>query len=753
LQISSVSSTEATSKYFLNDAYGNARGTTIQLRGDDQKLLQMMEGAFRKAASRKGAFGGVQTYTQDILQCRLKSSGFSIHHDGFMFEGPFKHSMSDLEGRMSELIKQALRSIGYCSEEQHVQWYLSFLQTKKRNVQHPHIDFKWNDIIPPEKGQGGHSRSFRGNYHKWVPFIALFPLTETGMTIEIWKARKDHQSALDEKGMLVRIEQNMILLLRADVIHAGGFMNDRDCNPRAHLYIYQSDGVPHNVQVSNSYDVTIDGTNRDLDEFYKHNDQVLTAVETSIPDITITSEKVLLAIPNPVKKRLVQVPRKKLAPQLPVPSDEKNTTITSYQHSPHKDTPLLTDVKKETVTEELFPIGVNVCCTICGHNFGQDFADIPPKKTSASARAKRIARAFKKHAQKIHPDNAEYSFLPRKRQKTENKIASMSGLIWWSFQPGLKLLQTETKMSFDTEWKNVMIALAAGVGASLMMVKRNATVYFRGKFSALSSTALEAVSTEERDYLRENALTYLGSLLLDLQKADPVLLWNDTITTKRKNEFELFFLETNGPDKVPLLLENATSPLDYEQIFMNSSRKGYLKRVSHKQADKDWTSTSRLPTASGLVWYCLNHGYNLTQQYSDLHVTDDWHKMTLCWAACVGAALMDTKRGNREYFRCFNQSGDDGDAEPTGQAIITSNQKNMIVNEAVHFLRRLLNSIQLSDPNNEWEQATEQKRKEAFNNFFINKQEHKTTTLLKAKVQQIQDTTTEELSVKQFAEV
>jgi hypothetical protein len=472
-------STEASSPFFLNDAGGDARGTTIHLLGDDQKLIQMMDGAFRKAASRKGSFGSVQTYTPQIVQCRLQNSGFYSKEDGYMFEGPFFPYISDMEKQLSELIQKALVSISHCSPQQQVQWYLSFLRTMtETNVQRPHIDFKWNDICPPVEGKGSHSRSFRGNYREWVPFIALFPVTRAGMTIEVWNARNDHQSGQEEKGVLVKIEHNSILLLRADVIHAGGFMDDHDGNPRAHLYIYKSDGVPHTVQVSNSYDVNIDGTHHDLGKFYKHNDQLLGPLTTVIPDFTVTSEQALLPIPNPVKKRLVQVPRKKLASQVPIQSQKKPPTITSSETSPKKRHSLVTHKMKPTLPEELFLIGQNIRCTVCSFDFGTDFSDTAPKVTTPRARGKRIERAFKRHAQEAHPNDTDYSFQSRKCCKVDKKLASTSGLLWFCFQPGLNLLRTMTKMSFDAECKNVMIALAAGVGASLIDVKRHSTVYF-----------------------------------------------------------------------------------------------------------------------------------------------------------------------------------------------------------------------------------------------------------------------------------
>jgi hypothetical protein len=112
-----------------------------------------------------------------------------------------------------------------------------------------------------------------------VPFIALFPLTADGMTVELWHGRSRHDRPLQadhEYGSLVHIAYGKILLLRADVVHAGGFANNAESgDPRAHFYIYKlPGGVLHETQLSNSYDGFVgegeQWQKRMLREFYKH---------------------------------------------------------------------------------------------------------------------------------------------------------------------------------------------------------------------------------------------------------------------------------------------------------------------------------------------------------------------------------------------------------------------------------------------------------------------------------------------------
>lgn len=99
------------------------------------------------------------------------------------------------------------------------------------------------------------------------------------MTVEVWNGRSHHDRPHEprhEYGSLVHIAYGKILLLRADVVHAGGFANNVETgDPRAHFYIHKlPGGVLHELQLSNSYDGYIgEGDQmhkRMLREFYKH---------------------------------------------------------------------------------------------------------------------------------------------------------------------------------------------------------------------------------------------------------------------------------------------------------------------------------------------------------------------------------------------------------------------------------------------------------------------------------------------------
>jgi hypothetical protein len=159
-----------------------------------------------------------------------------------------------------------------CTEEQNIQLYLSFMKTLEADVQDPHIDYQWPDVEPSDFDPNKPPRRFiAGNYKKWVPFIALFPVTADGMTVEVWNARSEHSHpTLDKKGCLVHIPYGKILLLRADVVHAGGFITAASGNPRCHFYVYKDpDGVVHSTPLSNSYK---DSQQVELKKYYEHCD-------------------------------------------------------------------------------------------------------------------------------------------------------------------------------------------------------------------------------------------------------------------------------------------------------------------------------------------------------------------------------------------------------------------------------------------------------------------------------------------------
>jgi hypothetical protein len=99
-------------------------------------------------------------------------------------------------------------------------------------------------------------------------------LTEDGMTIEVWKARNDHmlpENDDDDTGVLIQIPFGQVLLLRADVIHAGGFCTAKSGNPRCHLYVYKTpNGAMHSLSLKNCYDFEKDGSKTRLIDCYKH---------------------------------------------------------------------------------------------------------------------------------------------------------------------------------------------------------------------------------------------------------------------------------------------------------------------------------------------------------------------------------------------------------------------------------------------------------------------------------------------------
>jgi hypothetical protein len=158
-----------------------------------------------------------------------------------------------------------------CSDNQTIQLYSSIMHTEYTEPQRPHIDFPWpNKRLSHFPDPTSPERTKDATYMEWVPFIALFPLTEDGMAVQVWKEQS--QRDVPEFGHIVEIPYGSILLLRADVIHAGGFKTATSGNPRCHFYIYKkSRGDVHASRPANSYE-NHDG--KLLDQFYKNYNDV-----------------------------------------------------------------------------------------------------------------------------------------------------------------------------------------------------------------------------------------------------------------------------------------------------------------------------------------------------------------------------------------------------------------------------------------------------------------------------------------------
>ena len=240
------------------------RGVWIMLQSSDEcKLLHLLHQIY---AHFEPKMGKVQSYSKHLLHYNFSDPGLPV------IQGAMPVYVQEMEKLLSTKIRQALIRIGYCSEDQEIQLYLSFLKTLETEIQPPHIDYQWKDISPQDFKK--RPRSYTGNYKDWVPFIALFPLTQDGMTVEVWNARAKHD--LPEcneglKGVLVNIHFGEMLLLRADVVHAGGFATAASGNPRGHFYIYKTPrGAAHSYPLSNCYDVEWKGKTVPLMNYYKH---------------------------------------------------------------------------------------------------------------------------------------------------------------------------------------------------------------------------------------------------------------------------------------------------------------------------------------------------------------------------------------------------------------------------------------------------------------------------------------------------
>eukprot|EP00977_Amphora_coffeiformis_P020597 scaffold8374_cov175-Amphora_coffeaeformis.AAC.36 len=219
----------------------------------------------------------VQSFFPNLLNYLLRTPGFPTASDVFdsdVFRTWGKKKVKQTEKVLKQLIRTSLEDMGYPCKGHEIDFYLSFMKTKLRTiVQDPHIDFKWESVDPwyVDESEAPRRKTKRGrklDYKERVPFIAFFPLTSDGMAVEVWQAREDHGKGRD--GVLVHIPFGTMMIARGDVVHAGGFSNSENGNPRCHLYIYRSGGDVHDINTSNTYTKEYDRKMVPMVQLYRH---------------------------------------------------------------------------------------------------------------------------------------------------------------------------------------------------------------------------------------------------------------------------------------------------------------------------------------------------------------------------------------------------------------------------------------------------------------------------------------------------
>lgn len=252
--------------HLLLDKDGDERGRFIACPDSTIQLLTQV------ANSGKLHLYPVQSYTPNLVNKLFRTPGFprkGAEGNSFVkyIQGGQKQSLK-VQKELEDHLYYHLKEMKYCFFGQQIQFYFSYLATKIEKPQPAHIDFDWEVVTKEECATRKRKRGVVNGYKHRVPFVAFFPLTKDGMTLEIWKARSSHQ--IGEEGELVHIPFGLMLLLRGDAVHAGGYMNGTEGDLRGHLYIYREGGEQHDTGTSNAYTIEVDGKRLVLSEYYRH---------------------------------------------------------------------------------------------------------------------------------------------------------------------------------------------------------------------------------------------------------------------------------------------------------------------------------------------------------------------------------------------------------------------------------------------------------------------------------------------------
>ena len=129
-------------------------------------------------------------------------------------------------------------------------WRVGVLKSVDNDPQGAHCGFMPESVDQRSLNQGSRNKHIDSSFKESVPYLFAFPLYAEGLKMEVWP---DHAWEVVRNGMKAKKVQGSIislslgdgLLVRGDVIHAGGFISGfKNGNLRCHIYIYLNGGMP-----------------------------------------------------------------------------------------------------------------------------------------------------------------------------------------------------------------------------------------------------------------------------------------------------------------------------------------------------------------------------------------------------------------------------------------------------------------------------------------------------------------------------
>jgi hypothetical protein len=136
---------------------------------------------------------------------------------GTNYDELFTSNQSENTNELVDIIANGLKTISITSRIQHQYAKATFIQTNNEVGCHqaPHLDYTWNSIV--------------GKQPK-IPWSLHLPLTESGSYLFIWTGPGNAKA--------LHIPYGSMLLLRADVVHAGGLPSkEKFGNPYTRLHM------------------------------------------------------------------------------------------------------------------------------------------------------------------------------------------------------------------------------------------------------------------------------------------------------------------------------------------------------------------------------------------------------------------------------------------------------------------------------------------------------------------------------------
>jgi hypothetical protein len=260
---------------------------------------------------------------------------------------------------------------------------------------------------------------------------------------------------------------------------------------------------------------------------------------------------------------------------------DEEVAISSPCQSPQQPHPSTPTSHPSILAVEAELVRNRVRCPVCNQwvecndstdiTFEAEFSSIGDGKLPKNVNLVNLRREFQNHSDHYHSSEPVWNTIPRQdlassgdgsvasvtSGRVKSKIATVAGLVNYGLSHSNRHMPA-LPMDLGEDWSLMRHVMFLKLGYATAIVK-DGSVYLRGRTTVLNapldpSWSESKKNTNQRTWLKQEALRYITELCMALVSASPSNEWTASTLERRRNSHHIFFAHRDNHRTCPALL-------------------------------------------------------------------------------------------------------------------------------------------------------------------------------------------------------